>query len=132
MRTTVQLIASSLIVGMVFAKGEKNVMTGIRIISIIVPVIVLQQCAVMAYGKEKRIVMTGIASDQCVFASSLDAADRGFDVIIAADACANYDPGSAEAVQILFGRVWGYVMQTRDIIEWLETGRDPLHTHLEA
>jgi nicotinamidase-related amidase len=80
----------------------------------------------------QTIVMTGSATDQCVLATSLDAADRGFHVIIAADACVNHDPGSAEAVLILFGRVWGYVMQTRGIIEWLETGREPARTRLEA
>ena len=80
----------------------------------------------------QTIVLGGIASDQCVFATALDAADRGFHVIIAADACASFDPGSAEAVQILFGRVWGYVMQTEDIIDWLQTGGEPLRTRLEV
>jgi len=77
------------------------------------------------------IVLTGIASDQCVFATALDAADRGFHVIIAADACANLDPGSAEAVQILFGRVFGYVMQTTDILTWLKSGQEPINTRLK-
>ena len=78
------------------------------------------------------IICTGVAADQCVFATALDAADRGFHVIIARDACANLDPGSAEAVQILFGRVWGYVMLTDDILTWLETGTAPTHTHIES
>ena len=80
----------------------------------------------------QTVVLTGLASDQCVLATALDAADRGFHVIIAADACANLDPGSAEAVQILFGRVWGYVMRTQDIIDWLKTGQKPSRTRLEA
>jgi nicotinamidase-related amidase len=78
------------------------------------------------------VILTGIASDQCVFATALDAADRGFHVIIAADACANLDPGSAEAVQILFGRVFGYVMQTSAILHWLETGTEPRETRIKA
>ena len=78
------------------------------------------------------VILTGIASDQCVFATALDAADRGFHVIIAADACANLDPGSAEAVQILFGRVFGYVMRTAAVVEWLETGVDPRETRIQA
>jgi biuret amidohydrolase len=82
--------------------------------------------------KIETLVLTGIASDQCVFATALDAADRGFHVIIAADACSALDQGSAEAVQILFGRVWGYVLQTKDIIEWLETGLAPKFTRLNA
>ena len=78
------------------------------------------------------VILTGIASDQCVFATALDAADRGFHVIIAADACANLDPGSAEAVQILFGRVFGYVMRTSAILEWLATGNEPRETRITA
>jgi nicotinamidase-related amidase len=78
------------------------------------------------------VILAGIASDQCVFATALDAADRGFHVIIAADACANLDPGSAEAAQILFGRVFGYVMCTSAILEWLETGNEPRETRIKA
>ena len=78
------------------------------------------------------LILTGIASDQCVFTTALDAADRGFHVVIAADACANLDPGSAEAVQILFGRVFGYVMRTSAIIDWLETGNEPRETRIKA
>lgn len=80
----------------------------------------------------ETLVLTGLAADQCLFATALDAADRGFHVIIASDACANLDPGSAEAVQILFGRVWGYVMKTDDIIEWMRTGEKPQRTRLSA
>ena len=73
----------------------------------------------------ETLVMTGFAADMCVLATAMDAADRGFHVIIAADACATFDPGSAEAVQILFGRVFGYVMQTSDVVRWMETGERP-------
>ena len=45
----------------------------------------------------QTLVLAGIATDQCVLATAIDAADRGFHVIIASDACANIDPGSAEA-----------------------------------
>ena len=76
------------------------------------------------------LVMTGFAADMCVLATAMDAADRGFHVIIAADACATLDPGSAEAVQILFGRVYGYVMQTQDIVNWMETGERPARRRL--
>ena len=36
------------------------------------------------------------------------------------------------APQILFGRVWGYVMQTDDVIAWLTTGEAPKRTRLPA
>ena len=78
------------------------------------------------------LVLTGVASDQCVFATALDAADRGFHVIIVWDACNNLDPGSAEAVHILFGRVWGYVMDTDSVLHWLETGDPPSQTQRPA
>ncbi len=80
--------------------------------------------------KIETLVLAGLASDQCVLATAIDAADRGFHVIIAADACAGLDAGSARAVQILFGRVWGYVMQTSDIVAWLKTAALPKQTRL--
>ena len=80
----------------------------------------------------ETLVLTGVAADQCVLATAIDAADRGFHVIIVTDACTNLDPGSAEAMQILFGRVWGYVMNTADVVEWLATGQPPQRTRLEA
>jgi len=82
--------------------------------------------------KVETIVLTGVASDQCVLATAIDAADRGFHVIIATDACANLDPGSAEVTQILFGRVWGYVMTTDDIIRWMKTSESPTRIKLQA
>lgn len=80
----------------------------------------------------ETVVLTGVAADQCVLATAIDAADRGFHVIIAKDAVANLDPGSAEATQILFGRVWGYVMSTDDIIDWVTTGQKPRELRIEA
>ena len=79
----------------------------------------------------ETLVLVGVASDQCVLATAIDAADRGFHVILATDAVANIDPGSAEATQILFGRVWGYVMTTDAILHWLATGTTPSQTRLE-
>ena len=78
----------------------------------------------------ETLVLTGVAADQCVLATAIDAADCGFHVILVSDACANLDPGSAEATQVLFGRVWGYVMTTDDVIGWLSTGEPPERTRL--
>ena len=82
----------------------------------------------------ETVVLTGIAADMCVLATAIDLADRGFHVIIATDAVATLDTGSAEASQILFGRVWGYVMTTDTIMHWLTTGEKPKpnQTRLEA
>ncbi len=78
------------------------------------------------------LVLAGVAADMCVLTTALDATDRGFHVIIASDACATFDAGSAEATQILFGRVFGYVMQTEEIIGWLKTGTVPSARRIEA
>ena len=60
------------------------------------------------------------------------AARRGFHVILASDACETLDVGSAEAVQILFGRVFGYVMPTEAILHWLKTGDEPRQVRLRS
>lgn len=78
------------------------------------------------------LVLTGVAAEQCVLLTAFDAADRGVNVIIAADACAGFDPGLIEASFIHFGRVSGYVWQTDDVIKWIETGEKPKRNNLEA
>ena len=80
----------------------------------------------------ETMVLTGVAADMCVLATAIDAADRGFHVIIASDAVATLDSGSAEATQILFGRIWGYVMTADDIIQWMTSGEKPAKTRMEV
>ena len=69
--------------------------------------------------KIETLVIAGIASDMCVFTTALDAADRGFHVIIAEDACTTIDAGSHEAAMLMFRRVWGFTMGTQEILSWL-------------
>ncbi len=66
------------------------------------------------------LVVTGIATDMCVMLTSLDTADRGWNVFISSDACTTVDAGSHEAVLLNFGRVFGRVMPTREIIGLLD------------
>jgi len=73
----------------------------------------------------QTLVMAGLASDFCVQLTALDAADRGFNVIIASDACTTIDAGSHEAVMLLFRRAYGYVMETEAILDWLAGGTTP-------
>ncbi|MEW5976998.1 MAG: isochorismatase family cysteine hydrolase [Acidobacteriota bacterium] len=73
----------------------------------------------------QTLVMAGIASDMCVLLTALDAADRGFHVIIASDACTTFDPGSHEAALLLFRRVYGYVLTTRQILNWMRGAPAP-------
>lgn len=69
--------------------------------------------------KIETLVIAGIASDMCVFTTALDAADRGFHVIIVDDACTTIDPGSHEAAMLMFRRVWGITMSTGEVLSWL-------------
>ena len=69
--------------------------------------------------KIETLVIAGIASDMCVFMTALDAADRGFHVIIADDACTTIDPGSHEAAMLMFRRVWGITKSTSEVLSWL-------------
>ena len=64
-------------------------------------------------------MIAGIASDMCVFMTALDAADRGFHVIIVEDACTTIDAGSHEAAMLMFRRVWGLTMGTQEVLSWL-------------
>ena len=68
----------------------------------------------------QTLVIAGLMSDFCVLLTALDAADRGFNVILASDACTTIDSGSHEAVMLLFMRGYGYVMETQQIVGWLE------------
>ena len=74
--------------------------------------------------KIDTLVVAGIASDMCVFTTALDAADRGFHVMIAEDACTTIDPGSHEAAMLMFRRVWGLALSTQEILDWLSGKRE--------
>jgi len=65
------------------------------------------------------LVFAGLVTEQCVLMTALDAADRGFHCIIAADGCATIDRGSHEAALLMFRRVWGYVLPSREILAWV-------------
>ena len=66
------------------------------------------------------LVVTGIATDMCVMVTSLDAADRGWNVFIASDACTTVDTGSHEAALLNFGRVFGKALTTGEIFRLLD------------
>ena len=75
----------------------------------------------MSAGSQMRmpLVFAGLVTEQCVLMTALDAADRGFHCIIAADGCATIDRGSHEAALLMFRRVWGYVLPSREILAWV-------------
>ena len=66
------------------------------------------------------LVVTGIATDMCVMVTSLDAADRGWNVFIVSDACTTVDNGSHEAALLNFRRVFGKTPPTREILGLLD------------
>lgn len=72
--------------------------------------------------KVETLVLAGLVTDGCVLLTAMDAADRGFNTIIAADASTTIDPGSHEASLLLFQRFFGYVMETGVIEEFIVRG----------
>ena len=74
------------------------------------------------------LAVTGIATDMCVMVTSLDAADRGWNVFIVSDACTTVDNGSHEAALLNFRRVFGKTPQTREIVELLGRGLTARHS----
>jgi nicotinamidase-related amidase len=67
------------------------------------------------FGVE-TIVVTGMATDMCVETTSRDAADRGFNVIIAEDASATFFEHHHRAALSGFARVFGQVWKTQDVV----------------
>jgi nicotinamidase-related amidase len=64
----------------------------------------------------ETIVVVGMATDMCVETTSRDAADRGFNVIIAEDASATFFEEHHRAALSGFARVFGQVWQTGEVI----------------
>jgi len=64
----------------------------------------------------ETVVVTGMATDMCVETTSRDAADRGFNVIIAEDASATFFEHHHRAALSGFARVFGQVWKTADVV----------------
>jgi len=67
----------------------------------------------------ETLVVTGLATDMCVITTARDAADRGYNVIVAEDACTTFDLASHESALVNFSRVYGKVMQSEGVLELL-------------
>jgi biuret amidohydrolase len=67
------------------------------------------------FGVE-TLVVAGMATDMCVETTSRDAADRGFNVVIAEDASATFFEHHHRAALSGFARVFGQVWSTKDVI----------------
>jgi nicotinamidase-related amidase len=64
----------------------------------------------------ETLVLAGMATDMCVETTARDAADRGFNVIVAEDATATFFEHHHRAALSGFGRVFGQVWESSDVL----------------
>jgi biuret amidohydrolase len=63
------------------------------------------------------IVLAGISSDGCVFATAIDGYDYGYKQTLVSDASTTYDPDTHELICALFKTNWGRVLTTDQLTE---------------
>ncbi len=68
----------------------------------------------------KTVIVTGVVTDQCVATSVRDLADRGFNVIVAEDACAGATMDVHEAELKIMNHIYCDVMRTKDVKQLIE------------
>lgn len=71
----------------------------------------------------ETLVVAGMATDMCVETTSRDAADRGFNVIIAEDASATFFEHHHRAALSGFARVFGQVWSAGEVIAAVEQAK---------
>lgn len=64
----------------------------------------------------QNLVVCGEATSRCVENTARSAADRGYNVIIVGDACADHVPRNHQTTLDVFGRVFGAVKTTDEVI----------------
>jgi nicotinamidase-related amidase len=67
----------------------------------------------------ETLVLAGVATDMCVETTGRDAADRGFNVLVASDATATFYEAHHEAALSALARVYGKVWDTDAILRAL-------------
>jgi len=67
----------------------------------------------------KTLVMTGVATNYCVETTSREAVAYGYDVILASDATATFDPEGHQATLKVIATGFGEVMSTEEILKLL-------------
>jgi nicotinamidase-related amidase len=70
----------------------------------------------------RSLVITGISTHMCVLTTARDAADRGYAVVVAEDACAADSPALHEAALALIGRIFCQVQPLEAILARLASG----------
>ena len=68
----------------------------------------------------ETLVLAGMATDMCVETTARDAADRGFNVIVAEDATATFFEHHHRAALSGFARVFGQVWESSDVLAALD------------
>jgi nicotinamidase-related amidase len=66
------------------------------------------------------LVLAGVATDMCVETTARDAADRGYNVVVASDATATFYAAHHDASLSALARVFGKVWNTETILHGLE------------
>lgn len=66
-----------------------------------------------------NIVTVGVSTNNCVGMTAMEASDRGFGVVLVSDATGTCDDEAQSAYEAMFLRLWGRVMNTRDVIDEL-------------
>lgn len=68
----------------------------------------------------REIIVTGVSTNNCVGMTGMEAADRGFGVVLASDASGTCSDRMQTAYEDTFRRLWGRVATTDEIIAEIE------------
>lgn len=68
----------------------------------------------------REIIVTGVSTNNCVGMTGMEAADRGFGVVLASDASGTCSDLMQNAFEDTFRRLWGRVASTAEIIAEIE------------
>lgn len=69
-----------------------------------------------------QLVVAGVSTNSCVESTARDGADLGYDCVIAEDACSCASQALHRAALDSFGRLFGRVATTAEVLAELETG----------
>lgn len=68
----------------------------------------------------ETLVLGGVVTNRCVETTARDATDRGYQVIVLADASATYSPEAQEATLLSLQGAYGYVRTTDEVVVLLK------------